>query len=148
MLKSRLLLAIAGILMTCVICAAVAYSRYVDWPSFGAGAQLRAYIPASYPLSDTHQYTYNNFMDNWELFRFTTTPEAISHLAGALSLAAPATVHEFPLIVSRPPPYWWHPELLENALLYRSSVRAPDGHLYDLLYSPDTGIAYLVRYDG
>jgi hypothetical protein len=87
-------------------------------------------------------------MDTWELYRFTTTPDAISHLASELNLTAPAAVHEFPMIVSRPPPYWWHPELLADAQLYRGAVRAPDGHLYDLLYSPDTGTAYLVRYDG
>ncbi|HTO99932.1 MAG TPA: hypothetical protein VMJ64_01055, partial [Anaerolineales bacterium] len=133
---------------TGVLCAAFAYSRYIDWPSFSAAPQVRAYLPASYLVSDAHHYAYNNFMDNWELYRFTTTPDAIAYLANSLDLAAPASVHEFPLIVSRPPPYWWHPEALTNTSLYRSAVRASDGHLYDLLYSVEDGTAYLVRYDG
>jgi hypothetical protein len=87
-------------------------------------------------------------MDTWELYRFTTTPEAIAHLANSLNLSAPTTVHEFDMIISRPPPYWWHPESLEEGQLYRSEQRAPDGHMYDLLYSVDLGIAYFIRFDG
>ena len=148
MKKNRLGLAVGVIVMACALCAGAGYSRYVDWPSFGANAEVRLYIPDRYPISDTHQYTYSNFMDTWELYRFTTTPDAIVYLADELKLASPATVHEFPLIISRPPPYWWHPELLPDAELYRSSVRAPDGHLYDLLYAQDSGVAYLIRFDG
>jgi hypothetical protein len=148
MLKNRVPLSLGLILLVCLICGGLTYSRYIDWPSFGAKGSVRFYIPDQFPISDTHHYTYSNFMDTWELYRFTTTPEAISYLATELNLASPATVHEFPLIISRPPPYWWHPELLPDAQLYRSAHRASDGHLYDLLYSPDSGIAFLVRFDG
>jgi hypothetical protein len=109
---------------------------------------VRAYLPDQYPVSDAHHYTYRNFMDTWELYRFSASPEAISFLAGELNLEEPVPVQKFPLIVSRPPPYWWHPELLPEADLYRSQQRSPDGHNYDLLYSAGEGIAYLIRFDG
>ena len=148
MSRPRLLSTIGIILVICMLCVAGMYSRYVDWPSFGANAQVRRYIAEPYPVSNTYHYTYSNFMDTWELYRFKTTPDAIARLARNLNLAAPASVHSFPLIISRPPPYWWHPELLADADLYRSAVRAPDGHLYDLLYSKESGVAYLIRFDG
>lgn len=132
----------------CLLCAATGYSRYVDWPSFGGRTQVREYIPEPYPVTNAHHYTYRNFMDTWELYRFTTTPEAIEYLADALNLSASVTVYEFPMIISRPPPYWWHPEELPQAQLYQGDKRAPDGHLYDLLYSEDSGVAYLIRFDG
>jgi hypothetical protein len=115
------------------------YSRYIDWPSIGGSAQVRGIIPQPYPITNAHHYTYRNFLDTWELYRFTTSPETIAYLGNTLNLSDPKTVHEFPMIVSRPPPYWWHPELLTEALLYRSDERAPYGHLYDLLYSEDIG---------
>jgi hypothetical protein len=141
--------ALLGLLLAgCLFCSASAYLKYIDWPSLGGDSQVRRYIPSEYPIQDAHHYTYRNFMDTWELYRFTTTPEAIAHLANSLNLSAPTTVHEFDLIVSRPPPYWWHPESLDEGQLYRSEQRAPDGHLYDLLYSVDLGIAYFIRFDG
>lgn len=130
------------------LCGAAIYSRHVDWPSLGGSSRVRAYIPGPYPIGDAHHYTYRNFMDTWELYRFTTTPEAIAYLADELNLSAPATVRRFPLIISRPPPYWCHPERLPEAELYRSEDRAPAGRLYDLLFSRDSGIAYLIRFDG
>jgi hypothetical protein len=87
-------------------------------------------------------------MDTWELYRFTSTPEAGAYLADTLNLSSAVTVHEFPLIISRPPPYWRRPEALQEAQLYRSEQRAPDGRRYDLLYSAGSGVAYLVRFDG
>ena len=134
--------------LICLLCGLVAYSRYIDFPSFDAYSEIRAYLPEPYPLTAAHHYLYNNFMDNWELYRFSTTPEAILFLASELHLESQGMVHEFPLIISKPPPYWWNPELLEEAELFRSGKRAPDGHNYDLLYSTETGIAYMIRFDG
>ena len=148
MQKQRIPLVLGLVLTGCLACSAIAYSRYVDWPSLGGLTEVRAYLPEEYPVHDAYHYTYRNFMDTWELYRFTTTPEAIEYLVDALNLSAPATVYEFNLIVSRPPPYWWHPESLPEVQLYRSKQRAPDGYLYDLLYSVDLGIAYLIRFDG
>jgi hypothetical protein len=148
MRKPRLFHLLGVVAAGCLACSALAYSRYVDWPSLGGEAQVREYLPERYPLAGTHHYTYSNFMDTWELYRFTTTPEAIAYLADGLGLSAPAPVREFPLIISRPPPYWWHPETLQEAQLYRNGQRAPDGHMYDLLYSADSGVAYLIRFDG
>jgi hypothetical protein len=87
-------------------------------------------------------------MDTWELYRFTTTPEAVAFLATELSLESKGTVNNFPLIISKPPPYWWDPELLDNAELFSAKQRAADGHSYEILYSIDTGIVYLIRFDG
>jgi hypothetical protein len=139
-----LVLAITG----CLLCSATVYSRYIDWPSIGGSAQVRGIIPQPYPITNAHHYTYRNFMDTWELYRFTTTPGAVAYLVNALKLSDPKTVYEFPMIVSRPPPYWWHPEVLPEAQLYGSDGRAPDGRLYELLYSEDTGVVYLIRFDG
>jgi hypothetical protein len=139
-----LVLAITG----CLLCSATVYSRYIDWPSIGGSAQVRGIIPQPYPITNAHHYTYRNFMDTWELYRFTTTPGAVAYLVNALKLSDPKTVYEFPMIVSRPPPYWWHPEVLPEAQLYGSDRRAPDGRLYELLYSEDTGVVYLIRFDG
>jgi hypothetical protein len=58
-----------------------------------------------------------------------------------------ASPTSFPMIVSRPPPYWWHPELPEGAR-YAGQERAPDRKKYGLLYSSASGIAYLLRFDG
>lgn len=35
-----------------------------------------------------------------------------------------------------------------QAELYRSRERAPDGHLLDLLYSTESRLAYMIRFDG
>jgi len=148
MSKRRIVPLVGFVSAACLLCSATAYSRYVDWPSFGGNAQVREYVPEPYPIEAAHHYTYHNFMDTWELYKFTTTPETIVYLADALNLSTPVTVYEFPLIISRPPPYWWHPEALAQASLYRSQARAPDGHNYDLLYSENSGVAYLVRFDG
>jgi hypothetical protein len=131
-----------------LLCGILTYSRYIDFPPFDDSQEVRAYLPDKYPIKDAHHYTYNNFMDNWELYRFSTTSEAIIYLASELNLESQGFVHEFPLIISKPPPYWWNPELLDNAELFRSSTRAPDGHNYDLLFSEETGIAYMIRFDG
>ena len=146
--KHRITSFIGLVTAGCMLCGAIAYSRYVDWPSFGRSFQVREYVPEPYPISDAHHYTYRNFMDTWELYKFTTTPEAIAYLADILNLSAPVTVYEFPLIISRPPPYWWHPEILAQAKLYRSNERSPDGHRYDLIHSPESGVTYLIRFDG
>ena len=135
-------------LLFCMFCSAIAYSRYIDWPSLGGRAQVRRIIPQPYPITNAHHYTYRNFMDTWELYRFRINPETIVYLVDAFNLSNPKTVFEFPMIVSRPPPYWWHPEVLPEAQLYGSNRRAPDGRLYELLYSEDTGITYLIRFDG
>ena len=142
-------LSIIGLgLFVCVGCGLAAYSRYIDFPSFDGSSEIRTYLPETYPITDAHHYSFNNFMDNWELYRFSTTPEAIIFLASELHLESQGVVHEFPLIISKPPPYWWNPELLKEAELFRSSQRAPDGHTYDLLYSSASGIAYMIRFDG
>ena len=146
--RSRLLLALSILVVACMLCAAPLYGRYIDWPSLGGAEAVRGYLPDQYPVSDAHHYTYRNFMDTWELYRFTTSPEAVSYLANILNLEPPVPVQEFPLIISRPPPYWWHPELLPQAELYSSHERASDGRNYNLLYAPGNGIAYLIRFDG
>jgi hypothetical protein len=135
-------------IIACLLCGALGYARYVDWPSFDGSQHVREYLPSQYPLQDAHFYRFRNFMDSWDLYRFTTSPESIEFLAASLHLSREGVVYEFPLIVSRPPPYWWHPELLSEADLYRSRGRAPDGHLYDLLYSQETGVAYMIQFDG
>lgn len=147
-MKNRLPPLVFLLLVVCLFCGAVGYSRHVDWPSIGGAREVRAYVPEDYPLEDAHHYTYRNFMDTWELYRFTSSPAAIRFLAEKLKLGSPATVYEFPLIVSRPPPYWWHPEQLPKAELYASAERAEDGRIYELLYSGETGIAYMIRFDG
>ncbi len=148
-LKKRNLWAflLAGFLIP-LACAGLAYARFIDWPSTGGTGQVRAYLPERFLAQDAHHYRYRNFMDTWELYRFRTTPEAIDYLAASLKLEPAGQVSNFPLIVSRPPPYWWHPEALPEATLYSSAERAPDGHLYDLLYAEESGIAYLIRFDG
>jgi len=146
--RKRLLVLLVLALDACLLCAAFGYSRYVDWPSFGGEARVRAILPEPYPVGDAHHYTYRNFMDTWELYRFETSIEAIAYLVEQLNLGPPNTVYEFPMIVSRPPPYWWHPEDLAQAEIYGSSQRAPDGRRYELLYSAQAGTAYLLRFDG
>ena len=133
---------------TCLLCGLLAYSRYIDFPSLDGSSEIRAYLPDTYPIRDAHHYSYHNFMDNWELYRFSTTLESIHFTVSELHLESQGMVHEFPLIISKPPPYWWDPELLKEAELFRSSQRAPDGHTYDLLYSSESGIAYMIRFDG
>ena len=127
---------------------ALVYSRHVDWPSLGGTEDVRVYLPDPYPLSEAHHYTYGSFMDTWELYRITSIPEAVAYMADTLNLPSAVTVHKFPLIISRPPPYWWRPEALQEAQLYRSEQRDPDARRYDLLYSAGSGVAYLVRFDG
>jgi hypothetical protein len=144
----RMMISIGLGVIACILCGGLGYARYVDWPSFNESKHVREYLPSQYPVQDAHFYPYRNFMDSWLLYRFTTSPEAIEFLAATLHLSPQGVVYEFPLIVSRPPPYWWHPELLPEAELYRSSERAPDGHLYDLLYSQETGVTYLIQFDG
>jgi hypothetical protein len=144
--RSRLVLGLS--LFACLLCGVISYSRYIDFPSFGSSGKVRTYLPEQYPVEDAYHYSYHNFMDNWELYRFSTTPEAIAFLASDLNLESQGLVHKFPMIISKPPPYWWDPELLENAELFSSRSRAPDGHNYNLLFSRETGIAYMVRFDG
>lgn len=144
----RVLVCLSVSIIACILCSALGYARYVDWPSFDGSRHVREYLPNQYPVQDAHFTRYRNFMDSWDLYRFKTSPEAIAFLAASLHLSRAGVVNEFPLIVSRPPPYWWHPELLSEADLYRSRDRAPDGHLYDLLYSQDTGVAYMIQFDG
>jgi hypothetical protein len=144
----RVLISISVSVLACILCGALGYARYVDWPSFDGSQSVREYLPSDYSIQDAHFYRYRNFIDTWDLYRFTTSPEAIKFLTASLHLSPEGVVYEFPLIVSRPPPYWWHPELLAEADLYRSKERAPDGHLYDLLYSQETGVAYMIQFDG
>ncbi len=144
----RLSIPLGLALIACLLGSALAYARYKDWPPGDDIHLVRAYLPEAYPVAGARHYTYRNYTDSWELYRFTTTSEAIARLTESLHLARAGTVHEFPLIISKPPPYWWDPKLLSEADLYHSAERAPDGQLYDLLYSTETGIAYLIRFDG
>ena len=144
----RLLLKLSLFLILVALLVGFAYLRYINWPSFGGAKEVRVYLPEEYPVKDAHHYTLRSFMDTWELYRFTTTPDAINFLVENLNLESHGLVYEFPLIVSKPPPYWWNPELLREAEYFSSRERAPDGRLYDLLYSMERGIVYLIRFDG
>jgi len=126
----------------------VGFLRYVDWPSFGGEHQVREILPEEYPLEHAHHYKLRAFMDNWGLYRFQTSPEAIAYLKTELNLESQGLVQHFPLIISRPPPYWWHPERLAQAEYFQSATRAADGRLYDLLYAQQSGIVYMIRFDG
>jgi hypothetical protein len=147
-MSRRMVVSFSISVIACILCGTLGYARYVDWPSFDESAHVREYLPIPYPIQDAHFYQYRNFMDTWEVYRFTTSPEAIDFLVTSLHLSLAGVVYEFPLIVSRPPPYWWHPELLREANLYRNRERAPNGHAYELLYSQETGVAYLIQFDG
>jgi hypothetical protein len=87
-------------------------------------------------------------MDTWELYRFSTSSDAVAYLVNKLNLESKGMVHTFDLIISKPPPYWWNPEHLPEAEYYQSRERALDGKLYDLLYSKVDGIVYMIRFDG
>ncbi len=147
-MKRRLLRALGGTVLAVLLLGGVGYSRYIDWPAFDDSALIRVYIPDEYPLDDAHHYTLRGFMDTWDLYRFSTSPEAILFLVAELKLESTGTVREFDLIISKPPAYWWDPELLREAEYYQSYERAADGRLYDLLYSREEGIAYMIRFDG
>lgn len=133
--------------LLCLLMAAFAYSRYVDWPSFGDTDELRIYLPDEYQLDDPRYYQLRNFMDTWELFKFNTSPSAMEFLIDELNLESQGFVYNFPLIISRPPPYWWHPERLDEAELFQSSERAADGRHYELLYAEASGIVFMIRFD-
>jgi hypothetical protein len=102
----------------------------------GGAKQVRVHLPEQYPLENGHHYTLRAFMDSWELFRFRTSPQAVDYLKTELNLESQGMVHNFPMIVSRPPAYWWHPERLAEAEYFQSLTRADDGRLYELLYDP------------
>ena len=97
-IRNRLIPALGLIILACFFCGVFGYSRYIDFPSFDASTEVRAYLPEEYPVEDAHHYSYHNFMDNWELYRFSTSPEAIAFLASELNLESQGPVHEFPLI--------------------------------------------------
>jgi hypothetical protein len=141
-------LLLAGLVGLVVIYMVQDYSRYYDWPSFNGAAHVREYVPASYPVANAHYYQYDNIVDTWELYRFNTSPEAVAKLAENLRLSSQGTVSNFALIVSRPPPNWWHPEQLASAELFAALERGPDGMNYELLYAADTGTVYMIRFDG
>lgn len=94
----------AAVLVSSSISVVYTYSRYVDWPALDGRRAARSHIPAMYAVSDAYHYTYHNFINTWELCRLTTTSDAMRHVADALALGSPSIVHEFPLIISRPPP--------------------------------------------
>jgi hypothetical protein len=110
--------------------------------------EIREILPDEYIVSDVYHYEYRSFMDTWDLYRFSTTPAAIDFLKSKLNLEFQGIVHNYPLIISKPPAYWWDPEQEVEAELYQSSQRAADERLYELLYSQSSGIAYLIRFDG
>jgi hypothetical protein len=120
----------------------------VDWPSFDGPGKVRVFVPDEYAIYDAYYYRLRGFMDTWDLYRFSTSPAAIDFLISNLNLESRGFVSNFPLIISKPPPYWWDPELLEIAELFQSKERASDGRHYDLLYSEETGIVYMIRFDG
>jgi hypothetical protein len=145
----RKILRIGGILvMVCILAGTFAYSLYIDFPSIDGPDEVRMYLPEKYSIKEAHYYQLRGFMDTWDLYRFTTSPEAIDYLIVLLKLESKGIVQNYPLIISKPPPYWWDPELLEEAELFQSTERALDDRLYELLYSRKTSIAYLIRFDG
>jgi hypothetical protein len=132
----------------CLLISAFAYALYVDWPAFDEPQAVRVYLPVEYPIEDAHHYKLRSFMDTWDLYKFTTSSSAIAHLKSELKLESRGYVQNFDLIISKPPAYWWEPEKLDEAELFQSTERADDGRLYELLYSEETGITYLIRFDG
>ena len=145
----RILLAVVGFLvLVCILVGAFAYSFYIDFPSIDGPSEVRAYLPEKFSIEEAHYYQLRGFMDTWDLYRFTTSPEAIDYLIVLLKLESKGIVQNYPLIISKPPPYWWDPELLDEAELFESTERALDDRLYELLYSEKTGIVYLIRFDG
>jgi hypothetical protein len=147
-LNSRLLRILGYIILACLLIGIFAYSRYIDWPSGDASPEVRVYLPDQYPLSEAYHYTLRDFMDTWELYRFSTSSDAVAFLVNDLNLESQGMVNEFDLIISKPPPHWWDPEHLLEAEYYQSRDRAADGRLYDLLCSKDDGIVYMIRFDG
>jgi hypothetical protein len=144
----RWLLPAAALLMTLCACAACGYARYIDFPAGDDSVLVRAYLPEPHPLEGAHHDLLRGFMDSWELYRFETSPEGVAYLVQSLSLESQGLVYEFPLIISKPPAYWWDPEQLAEAEYFTSHERAADGYLYDLLYSEADGIVYMIRFDG
>lgn len=124
------------------------YSRYYDWPSFNDAAQVREYLPASYPVADAHYYQLRNMVETWELYRFNTSADAVAKLTKRLRLSSQGTVKNFAMIVTQPRPHWWHPEQLASAELFAALERGPDGRNYELLYAADTGTVYMIRFEG
>jgi hypothetical protein len=57
-------------------------------------------------------------------------------------------VQNYPLIISKPPPYWWYSEKPGEAELFQSSKSVFNGRNDELLYSGKSGIVYLIRFDG
>ena len=126
----------------------VDYSRYYDWLSFNDDAHVREYVPANYPVADAHYYRFRNMVDTWELYRFNTSADAVAKLAKRLRLSSQGKVRNFALIITQPPPHWWHPEQLASAELFAARQRGPDGKNYEMLYAADTGTVYLMRFEG
>ena len=109
---------------------AIAYSLYIDFPSLDGPGEVRIFLPEEYSIEDVHYYKLRGFMDTWDLYRFTTSPEAIDYLIVKLMLESKGIGNNYPLIISKPPPYWWGPELLEEVELFQSAERALDDRLY------------------
>lgn len=134
-----------GLLATYVV---VDYARYHGWLSFNDVAHVREYVPANYPVADAHYYRFRNMVYTWELYRFNTSVEAVAKLAERLQLSSQGKVSNFSLIITQPPPYWWHPEALASAELFAARQGGPDGKGYEMLYAEDTGTVYLMRFEG
>ena len=131
-------------LVLMVVVVGIWYLRYIDFPSFDGETQLREIAEYRHEARSVHYFRSRNFMDTWHLLRAEIAPEQIEHYVPDLGLEQRGEVEHFDLIISRPPPYWWHPERLPRAVLYEGSV--PDGRSLTLRYAEESSTAYFLVY--
>ncbi len=124
--------------------AAIWYMRHIDFPATDGMNELRQIAGYEFEARRAYYYRSRNFMDTWHLLRAEIPPTDLERYVAELALQEAGAVEYFDLIISRPPPYWWHPERIPSATLYEGWLR--NERSITLMYSADAETAYLLLY--
>ncbi len=142
--RSRLLRNVAAAALFGASIVGVLYLRHIDWPPSDGGEELEALAGESLPARNVYFYRSRNFMDTWDLYRFEIATRSVETFATDRRLELHGQVEYFPLIVSRPPPFWWHPERLAQADLWEGTDQR--GRTYSMMHDRQTLTTYLLTY--
>ncbi len=142
--RSRVLRNVAAAVTFAAMIGGALYLRHIDWPPNDGSDELAALAGEDLRARNVYFYRSRNFMDTWDLYRFEVSTLSLEEFAARRNLELRGQVEHFPLIVSRPPPFWWRPERLPQASLWEGTDAS--GRSYSMMHDSRSLTTYLLTY--
>jgi hypothetical protein len=138
---------VLGIAVFLAAVSGLSFARYIDFPALYAGIPRPLTFYArenAVEFRNSRFYPLGGFIDSDYLWKATTPPRGVAHLATALNMVERRQV---PADFFKMPPYWWDPKLNQSTRIYSTggfpaANRGSDGLHVLLTYEETTGVLH------